>query len=238
MTKEFHTPVAIVTGGSGYLGSAIVRRLVEHNWEVIVLSRNPLLVQGVTAIPCDLTNEQSIQNALKKILSSHDSIDALIHAAAAPLERTSIDAVSPESRETTIAIAVTGFSFLAHAIIPYLNANASIVGITTQLLDTSSATDRTGAYIPAKQTLRELLKDLSVELQSENIRVYAVAPGFLPGGLNNDLPKAAQAFFAKESGVADPTNAVAGIIEDICVHPLLFPSGVSVSSPTRNTKAF
>nr|WP_300378361.1 vitamin K epoxide reductase family protein [Henriciella sp.] len=80
-TKDSHHPLLVITGAAGALGSALVAALGQ-NFRIIGLD-----VPGQKAdcelIPCDLTSDNSIQEALGRIREDHGSkIAAVIHLAA------------------------------------------------------------------------------------------------------------------------------------------------------------
>lgn len=57
--------VTLVAGGTGFLGSQIVKRLQQSGHQVIVLSRNPTgLPPGVEGRPGDVRNQESLNQAL------------------------------------------------------------------------------------------------------------------------------------------------------------------------------
>src|SRR3977135_3711413 len=59
---------AVVTGGSGGIGSMVVRELRARQWDVVSLSRR----EG-----CDVSDEEQVANAFSRL----ESLDALIHCA-------------------------------------------------------------------------------------------------------------------------------------------------------------
>ena len=74
-------PVALVTGGTGFVGSNIALRLVEWRWQVRILERSGashlLLEDGpFTYVRGDVLDPQSLIPAMR-------GIDVLFHAAAA-----------------------------------------------------------------------------------------------------------------------------------------------------------
>ncbi|SDL63628.1 Nucleoside-diphosphate-sugar epimerase [Glycomyces sambucus] len=74
-----------VTGGSGKLGRACVRDLVEHGWEVVNLDRRPS--PDPAAVPysqVDFTDYGQAVEALTRIDDRFDGFDALVHLAAVP----------------------------------------------------------------------------------------------------------------------------------------------------------
>jgi len=75
---------AFVTGGSGFIGGALIRRLVSDGWKVRGLARSPgseqrVMSAGGEPVAGDLDNERSIREAA-------EGADVTFHAAAAVLE--------------------------------------------------------------------------------------------------------------------------------------------------------
>lgn len=79
---------AAVTGGSGKLGRAVVRHLVEHGWDVVNLDRRPSPDHpDPFAFPysqVDFTDYGQTVEALTRIDDRYDGVDALVHLAAVP----------------------------------------------------------------------------------------------------------------------------------------------------------
>ncbi len=80
-SREGHSPAKVlVTGGGGFLGSAIVRRLIERGDEVRSLARNiypDLEKLGVDQIQGDISNPDAVAQAC-------DNRDIVFHVAAKP----------------------------------------------------------------------------------------------------------------------------------------------------------
>jgi len=64
----------LVTGGSGYLGSAVVPALRACGHEVVTIGRHP----GIDAIVCDLTDSDAVHKAVRAV----GDCDAVVHLAA------------------------------------------------------------------------------------------------------------------------------------------------------------
>lgn len=75
---------AAVTGGSGKLGRAVVRHLVEHGWDVVNLDRRPSPDGQDPYSQVDLTDYGQAVEALTRIDDRYDGVDALVHLAAIP----------------------------------------------------------------------------------------------------------------------------------------------------------
>ncbi len=193
--------LALITGGNGYLGTAITKELVSRGWEVASLSRSS------KQFPCDVTDAVSVQNAVQKAVRAFGPICAAIHAAAAPLERIAKDEATADSIEKEKSVAVTGAKNLFEAIAPHILTCGVFIAITSDA--TKSAGElKMGGYIDAKKEMEAFVHGLHAPFRTELCSI-----GFLPGGLNSDLPEQVRSFFAAKS---KPLEQVATEIADLC----------------------
>jgi NAD(P)-dependent dehydrogenase (short-subunit alcohol dehydrogenase family) len=73
---------ALVSGGSGGIGRAIVRRLIEQGARVVVVDRpDSAFPEGSIAWPADLTDAQAIGGLSERIASLVDPVDMFVHCA-------------------------------------------------------------------------------------------------------------------------------------------------------------
>lgn len=233
MTAGIQKPVAVITGGTGYVGSAIASALIERDWLPVLLSLESRTLEGAETIVCDITDEKDVEKMTDVVVKKYGTVAACIHTAATPIARVSLLEDTIESFEKTVAVSVRGAFLLARAMTPYMESCAAFIGITTQAIEpTATVAPKIGAYIPSKMALRGFLRVLAHE--AEGLRIYAVAPGFLPGGLNRDLPTPVRTLLARQpDGTTSSANDVAEIVADICANASLFPSGTSILSPSR-----
>src|SRR5690348_14548730 len=87
-----HGSTAVITGGSGALGSAMAHALAQSGVRVAILSlhaesstrvANAIQTDGGQAIgiACDITNRHDLEQALEQITTTLGSIDILVNAA-------------------------------------------------------------------------------------------------------------------------------------------------------------
>jgi NAD(P)-dependent dehydrogenase (short-subunit alcohol dehydrogenase family) len=226
--------VAIISGGGGYVGSAICRAFRREGWDVVVLSRTGKASDGAVGIVCDLTQRVSVKAAIDEIVGRFGKIHACIHAVASPLERVSMLDVTDASVRETMDTAYLGAVHLAQAVVPQMDASGTFIGITSGAIEPGDTIGNMGSYIPAKYALRGFLRALSADPLARGLRVYAVAPGFLPGGLNDDLPKIVKDVLSKASNVTDASIDELGTLIAKLATDASIPSGSSISFPSQN----
>ena len=83
---------ALITGGSGHIGSAVCEALVELGADVTLLdlqseSNNlqcdqSLHSKSVSMVCCDLKDEAATRSAVREVISSVGSLDIIVHCAA------------------------------------------------------------------------------------------------------------------------------------------------------------
>lgn len=216
------------------MGSAIAKKLRELGWHVACLSRTAS--NDESSYVCDVTSEKEVKMIMERIMKNHDVIDACIHVAAAPIERgkTALLELSPLEFDQHIAVASRGAFLLARGSVPHMKTGSVIIGLTSKLIEPLTSLPPLGAYVPAKYALRGLLRALASELKPRGIRVNAVAPAYLPGGVNKDVPSAILGLIAEKSGVGRATlEDVSTLIAEICTDPARFETGTSITVPDR-----
>ncbi|GAA4113160.1 NAD(P)-dependent oxidoreductase [Nocardioides fonticola] len=77
-------PVVAVTGGSGKLGRAVVRELLEHGWTVMNVDQRPSPDRGARFLRIDLTDFGQVVEAFTGIDQAHTGVDAVVHLGAIP----------------------------------------------------------------------------------------------------------------------------------------------------------
>jgi NAD(P)-dependent dehydrogenase (short-subunit alcohol dehydrogenase family) len=156
-------------------------------------------------------------------------VHAFILAGAPPIDRMSLLALTQNQFDKTIRAALNDGFRWAKTVIPHMPpCNSVFLGITSQVIQPGESLARMGAYGVAKIALRGLLRALEPELTKMQIRVNSMAPDFLPGGLNRDLPESMRTYLASKSR-ATPEQIVE-IIARICDDPTAYPSGMSINA--------
>lgn len=203
MNNINHRRIAIVSGGMGYLGSAIAHTLAEQGMSVALLyntTKKEDVQTVVESLPgtshkayqCDVCNHKEVQDTVELIEKEMGEIFACVHSAGTKPQRKKLLSSSPQELEEAFLVhGIGGFNFLTTCAKKLqIHKRGVLVGITTVGVVFPEATHFLGGYIPAKYALQGILTMLKEELRESCVRVYSVAPGFMAGGMNSDIPKA------------------------------------------------
>ena len=165
--------VAVVTGGAGAIGGAIVTALEKSGHTVEVLDR-------AGDHPVDLANADDIKAAAARVLDAHGRCDVLVHAAAA-FDRTPLAGLDLETWRRVQAVNVESALWLSQAFAPGMAERGfgRIVFVVSDTVWEPPAPDLL-AYIASKAALIGVGRTLARALGRDGITVNCVAPGLTP----------------------------------------------------------
>lgn len=154
---------AVITGGTGSLGSAIARALQEPGWDISAPGSTELDVRDEAAVRAYFQQRQ---------------VDLLVCAAGitrdAPLAR-----LAESAWDETWAVNFKGASLCADAVLPgmRMRKNGHLVFISS--FSAINPPPGQVSYAASKAALLGLVRDLAERHGRDNIRVNAVLPGFM-----------------------------------------------------------
>jgi len=156
---------AVVTGGSGGIGSEVTSRLRGGGWHVTSLSRR----EG-----CDVSDEKQVKAAF----AGFDSLDALVHCAAELVKRPFAELTADEW-DRQLGAGLRGAFLCAREAFRLMRGRGGAIVMVSSLSGVFGAEKFPGmsAYVAAKSGLAGLTESLAVEGRPLRIRVNAVSPG-------------------------------------------------------------
>jgi len=195
MTHELSGKVAVVTGGAGGIGAAIVRALAAAGADVAIIDINaasdqlktpPHVGQRIRAWTCDVTQPTAIAAACDAIEADLGHPTILVNnvggsgaVAAAEIER-----VTDDLWESTVALNLGAMFRFSRRFVPAMKTKRAgrIVNIASSLLHgVFGGTGTVGArlpYVTAKSGIVGFTRQLAYDLGPFGITVNAVSPGF------------------------------------------------------------
>jgi 2-dehydro-3-deoxy-L-rhamnonate dehydrogenase (NAD+) len=180
--------IAVVTGGAGSIGKAIVERLSKDKYRVVILDMNQEAGQRVVAefakhsIPLEfdcarLDQEAEVKATFDRVIASHRRIDLLVNVAGGSFFRHKFEEFPLDHWRTIIDANLTS-TFLCCRAVTVLMKNqkaGAIVNISSDIA--YSGGENRSAYAAAKAGVLGLTRTLALELAPAGVRVNAVAPG-------------------------------------------------------------
>lgn len=169
---------AVITGGASGIGLATVNWLLQHDYQVWVLDKQPLpksLSQTVQYSSVDLAEPSEIEQACHHVVQTWSQLNGLVNCAGVyPSVR--LDQYTSQLWHHCMAVNATAPFLVTTALLPLLRQakHASVVNVTSGAVELGS---RDPGYSASKAALAGLTKSLAKNLAADQIRVNAVSPG-------------------------------------------------------------
>jgi len=184
MAELSTAPVALVTGGAGFIGSAIVERLKADGHRVVVLDR-----EGEYA--ADLSDEDAVRAAARRVLADFGRCDVVVHAAAS-FELAALSDLKAELFRRVMAVNVESPLWLLQELSPGMaeRRHGRVVFIVSDTFFNPPPVPDMLPYVTSKGALIGAARSLAKSLGSQGITVNCIAPGMTPppgGGMGPDL---------------------------------------------------
>jgi 3-oxoacyl-[acyl-carrier protein] reductase len=193
----------LVTGGSRGIGRAIVERLVQSGFDVAFTYKSSAveskelaarLSSGsriCRAIQCDGSDPENVRRAVNGLLAEHGAPFALVNNMGI-MRDGSILSVEPEQLEAALRTNVESmFSFTRAASQAMISRGD---GVILQMSSVSGIKGSAGqsVYSATKAAMLGFTRSLSLELARFNIRVNAIAPGYIETDMVAQMSPAAR----------------------------------------------
>ena len=156
--------MAVVTGGSGGIGRAVIEELAGRGWDTVSMSRR----EGT---------DVSVEADVKRAFGGLERLDALVHCAAV-LVKANLRELTVTDWDAQVGSSLTGAFLCSREAFLRMRPGGAIV-LVSSLSGVHGAEKFPGmaAYVAAKSGLAGLTEALAVEGRALGLRVNAVSPG-------------------------------------------------------------
>lgn len=191
--NRFEDQVAIVTGGAGWIGRAVARRLAQEGSRVALADIDQSKLEEVSGllageghkvigVQTDVTDRGSVRNMVDAVLSEWGKIDVLVNVAGGA-RNAAVEEMSEEIWRDAIDLNLTGTFYCIQAVVKHMadRGGGKIVNTSSTAKDGvpwyKQANIGRANYSAANAGLIGLTNALSLELADHHINVNTVVPG-------------------------------------------------------------
>ena len=178
---KLENQIAIVTGAGRGIGKAIAEAYATEGAHVVCAARSVDEIDkvaktiGGSAIPCDVSDEKSIQSLIDNVVDQHGRIDILVNNAGA-VARLPVHELPVEEWDTVLNVNLRGlFLCTKYALIPMLSRKTGCIINISSGAGVSGPPNRS-AYAASKHGVMGFTKVLVAEYLRKGIRSHVILP--------------------------------------------------------------
>lgn len=207
--NNFDNKTVLVTGGSRGIGREICLTFAKLGANIIInyvrskQKANELLEEirkynvGAIVIQGDVSNFENSQNIIEKSIEAFGKIDVLINNSGITKDNLMIR-MSEADFDKVIDVNLKGTWNMCKNITRHLMKNRQGVIINITSVVALIGNPGQSNYVASKAGIIGLTKSLAKEFGSRNIRVNAVAPGFIETDMTNSLNEEVRDYYLKQ----------------------------------------
>ncbi len=216
--------VALITGASRGIGRATAERFAKGGYNLVLVSRSEeslkkvkdeLSGYGVEILifPADVSDFKRAQEVVDATVKELGRIDVLVNNAGTTLDKFLLR-TTEEDWDRIININLKSVFNYSKAASRYMLKQKGGVIINVSSVVGLIGNAGQASYAASKAGIIAFTKSLAKELGSRNIRVVAVAPGFIETDLTNNLPQDIKDYYFQQIALRrfGKPEDVAGVI--------------------------
>jgi pteridine reductase len=188
---------ALITGGSGRVGSAIATRLERDGWTVLVAGR----ADG------DLAEVEQARSLVARAVEELGGLDLLVNAAGEGFAPKPLEELDEHDWDAAFGVTAKGSFFVSQAAAPHLRASRGCIVMIEDVAG-YQPWPSFAAHSAAKAAQAMLTRVLARALAPE-VRVCGVAPGPVAVEPGQEERRAAETLLGRVGSPEDVANAVA-----------------------------
>jgi NAD(P)-dependent dehydrogenase (short-subunit alcohol dehydrogenase family) len=178
-TRATPTRVALVTGCSSGIGEAIARNLVEAGYRVYATARDPASLRGldgVVPLALDLTDEESVKQAVAVVFAGHGHLDVLVNNAGVMVAGAAEDASLDQVRDQ-FEVNFFGLVRLTQLVLPRMRERGTGTIVNLSSIFGRLSVPGLAHYAASKHAVEAYSEALRLEVAPFGVRVVMVEPG-------------------------------------------------------------
>lgn len=186
-----NSKVTLITGCSSGLGRRLCILLAEKGYLVAATARDISKIDDVPAdlkLKLDVTDEESIKNAVETVITHYGKIDILINNAGYSV-RSAIEELDLKEMSQMFEVNVYGVIRMIQAVTPYMRKQNSGKIINIGSISGKLTGYVNGGYCASKHAIEAISDAARLELQRFGIQVSVLEPGAVNTEFFNTLSR-------------------------------------------------
>lgn len=178
----FHNKTVLITGGAKGIGGACSRVFYRENANVVILDTDPVgqqlaaeLGERALFIPCDVSKEALVRQAVEQAVATFGGIDVLVNNAGIQRYST-VTETSEEEWDLVLNVNLKSAFLCAKHAIPFMQKRGQGVVINVSSVQAFISQKTVAPYVTSKTALLGLTRSIAVDYGPQ-IRCVAVCPG-------------------------------------------------------------
>ena len=190
----FKEKVAVVTGGASGIGLATTKKLLSEGANVVILDLKMdeeiinSLGENVLYLKCDVSNAENVKNCIEEIIKKFNHIDYLVANAGIGGSASKPHEVSMDEWNKVISVNQTGIFLLNKYVINEMLKNGKGAVVNTSSMYGLVGSTTSFAYSASKGAINQMTRSLALTYARDNIRVNAIAPGYVDTPILSMVP--------------------------------------------------
>ena len=187
MAKRFDNQVVWITGGGSGIGRALALAFADEGATVAVSGRREDRLQQVVqelekrgakglAVRCDVTDEASVAEAVRKVVRTFGGLDVAVANAGFTVAGR-IEKLSAADWRRQLDVNVIGTAMTARYAIPHLRERKGRLALVGSVMSMVSMPGL-GAHSASKYAVRAIGQALAVELHGSGVSCTTIFPGY------------------------------------------------------------
>lgn len=220
VSTTMNTPVALVIGGTGGIGSKVCLELAQLGYEVAIHyyknKDEALLIKKsieqfntrAMIVQCNITDIATLSEIKRNIERTLGRVTIVINCSTSSTPNIKFGNIDWDKFEEHYQINVKGAFNLVKIFLPEMieRKNGNFIFITTQY--TNSPKSELSYYISSKSALEGFVRSLAVEYGPFSVRFNLVSPGMTQTDLISDVPEKTKLLSAMNTPLRKLANAV------------------------------